>query len=94
MSEENKQEVDNSMSHHHVEILKSMKETELSLSVRLRHMEFPIGRLIALTPGSFLKFRDNLNKPAELIVNKKKIATGKVVQKGKKYGFRADDFCS
>ena len=82
----------NSINPHHVTIFKNLKDTALSLTVILRAMEFPIGRLLALTPGSFLQFKSHLNEPATVIVNKKKIAEGKVIQKGKKYGIRIDNF--
>ncbi|MCH1430943.1 MAG: hypothetical protein GWP59_05915 [Chlamydiales bacterium] len=80
------------ISPHHIDLLKSLKDTHLSLSVRLREMQFPIGKLLSLTPGSFLRFKSHLNEPADVIVNKKKVARGKVVQKGKRYGIRMDEF--
>lgn len=72
-------------------ILKSLKNTELELSVVLMERDFPIGQLMSLSPGSVIPFECSTGEPAILAVNGQAFAEGKVVQINEYYGLEVKD---
>lgn len=74
-----------------VQILKSLKDTELDLDIVLMRRDFPIGRLVSLTPGNTLVFDHPQEDPAEIVVNGKSFAKGNVVQVGDNYGIEVKE---
>ncbi len=74
-----------------VRILKSLRDTELEISVVLMERFFSIGQLMALSPGSVLPFDCPTSQPAHLAVNGKAFAEGKVVQINEYYGLEVKD---
>ena len=74
-----------------VRILKSLKNTELELSVVLMEKDFPIGQLMTLSPGSVIPFECSTSEPAILAVNGEAFAKGKVVQMNEYYGLEVKD---
>lgn len=73
-------------------ILKHIKHTELDLRIVLMAKRFTIGKLITLSPGAILMFDKTDNDKAELYVNERHIATGKVVQVDEHYGLQITNF--
>jgi len=74
-----------------VQIINSIKDTELSVSAVLMEKEFSIGQLTALNPSSVLFFDAPTTDPAELRVNGKKVATGTVVQAKDNFAVKIDE---
>lgn len=74
-----------------VRILKSLKDTELELSVVLMERDFPIGQLMALSPGSVLPFECSTSEQANLSVNGNPFARGNVVQINEYYGLEVKE---
>ncbi len=71
-----------------VDILKSIKDTELEVKVVLMQRECEIGDLTKLNPGSVLMFDSKEGTPATATVNGKSFAEGEVVQVGERYGLK------
>ena len=73
-----------------ISILKTIKESELSVSVQLMNKSFVLDDLLNLNPGSVLTFGVPSSSHASLIVNQKKIGTGIVVDVNGHYGLKVD----
>lgn len=74
-----------------VQILKSIKDTELELKIVLMGKKFEIGELLNLGPGGVLMFDVPATTPAKLAVNSKTFATGTVVETGERYGLQVGE---
>ncbi len=71
-----------------IRILKSIKGTQLPISIVLMQQSFSVGQLMALCPGGILMFNRLADSPAQLQVNGQVFAEGEVVQVGEHYGLQ------
>ena len=63
-------------------------------SVRLGHIEVPIGDVLNYGPGSIIPVGHLVDEPVELLVNDKLIARGDVVVVDEKFGLRITEIVS
>ena len=82
---------DQEVQENQVQILKTIKETELDTKIVLMEREFTIGKLMSLIPGAILMFDGSAGESADLCVNGRKVATGEVVQVNENYGLRVTE---
>ncbi|MCB1134824.1 MAG: FliM/FliN family flagellar motor switch protein [Chlamydiia bacterium] len=71
-----------------IRILKSIKDTQLPVSIVLMRQSFSVGELMSLCPGGILMFSRQADAPAQLQVNGQSFAEGVVVQVGEHYGLK------
>ncbi|MDF2549921.1 MAG: Type flagellar switch regulator (C-ring) FliN C-term [Chlamydiales bacterium] len=77
---------------HSVQILKSIKDTDLVLDIVLMEQEMLLGKLAALGPGSILPFDKKVTDSATITVNGRELAKGDVVQCGVNYALKITEF--
>lgn len=69
-------------------------DIRLIATVRLGHVELPIGDVLALGPGSIIPVGHLVDDPVELLVNDKLVARGDVVVVDEKFGLRITEIVS
>jgi len=74
-----------------VNILNSIKGTELDVHVVLMEKEYQIGDLLRVNPGTVLIFDKKEEEPVFVQVNGKCFAKGEVVQVGEHYGLKVQE---
>lgn len=76
-----------------LQILQSIKSTELDIKIVLMHKKFSIESLMQLGQGSILMFDTSASQEGALYVNDKEVAIGDVVQVNENYGLRVTRHC-
>jgi flagellar motor switch protein FliN/FliY len=74
-----------------IDVLNTLKDTQLDVGVILMDKEFAIGDLIKLNPGAVLMFDKQDGTPATVQANGKAFAKGEVVQLGDRYGLKVTE---
>lgn len=76
------------------EVLRSLLDIPLEISVELGRTKMLIGDLLQVTQGSTIELDKFENEPVEILVNGRHIARGEVILIGDKFGIRIIDIIS
>lgn len=76
------------------EVLRSLLDIPLEISVELGRTKMLIGDLLQITQGSTIELDKFENEPVEILINGRHIARGEVILMGDKFGVRIIDIIS
>lgn len=76
------------------EVLRSLLDIPLEISVELGRTKMLIGDLLQVTQGSTIELDKFENEPVEILVNGRHIARGEVILIGDRFGIRIIDIIS
>lgn len=76
------------------EVLRSLLDIPLEISVELGRTKMLIGDLLQITQGSTIELDKYENEPVEILINGRHIARGEVILIGDKFGIRIIDIIS
>lgn len=76
------------------EVLRSLLDIPLEISVELGRTKMLIGDLLQITQGSTIELDKFENEPVEILINGRHIARGEVILIGDKFGIRIIDIIS
>lgn len=76
------------------DLLRSLLDIPLEISVELGRTKMLIGDLLQVTQGSTIELDKFENEPVEILVNGRHIARGEVILIGDKFGIRIIDIIS